>query len=42
MLELVKNVLEDMDKQLNRIIKSLDHLDDDLICRKLKVSTNSI
>lgn len=31
MLELVKNVLEDMDKQLNRIIKSLDHLDDDLI-----------
>lgn len=42
MLELVKNVLEDMDKQLNRIIKSLDHLDDDLIWRKLKISTNSI
>lgn len=42
MLEIVKNVLEDMDKQLYRIIKSLDHLDDDLIWKKLKASTNSI
>ncbi|NRR05694.1 DUF1572 family protein [Brevibacillus sp. RS1.1] len=42
MLELVKNVLEDMDKQLTRIMKSLDHLDNDLIWKKLKVSTNSI
>jgi hypothetical protein len=42
MLELTKNVLEDMDKQLNRIIKSLDHLDDDLIWKKMKASTNSI
>lgn len=42
MLELVKNVLEDMDKQLYRIIKSMDHLDDDLIWKKMRVSTNSI
>lgn len=42
MLEIVKNVLEDMDKQLNRIIKSLDNLDDDLIWKKLSSSTNSI
>ncbi|MBD0382854.1 DinB family protein [Paenibacillus sedimenti] len=42
MLELTKNVLEDMDKQLNRIIKSLNHLDDDLIWKKMKDSTNSI
>lgn len=42
MLEVVKNVLDDMDKQLGRIMKSLDHLDDELIWRRLKASTNSI
>ncbi|AIQ65481.1 hypothetical protein PSTEL_22555 [Paenibacillus stellifer] len=42
MLEIVTDVLEDMDKQLNRIVKSLDHLDDELIWTRLKASTNSI
>ncbi|MBY9078898.1 DUF1572 family protein [Paenibacillus sp. HN-1] len=42
MLEIVTNILEDMDKQLNRILKSLDRLDDDLIWTRLKASTNSI
>jgi uncharacterized damage-inducible protein DinB len=42
MLEIVKNVLEDMDKQLNRINKSLDNLDDDLIWKKPRSSINSI
>ncbi|WP_028402152.1 DUF1572 family protein [Ectobacillus panaciterrae] len=42
MLELISNVLEDMDKQLHRIIKSLNHLDDEMIWKRLKVSTNSV
>ncbi len=31
-----------MDKQLQRIIKSLSHLDDEMIWKKLKASTNSV
>lgn len=42
MLDLIKNVLEDMNKQLDRIIKSLNPLDDDLIWKKMKDSMNSI
>jgi uncharacterized damage-inducible protein DinB len=42
MLELIHIVLEDMDKQLHRIIKSLNYLDDDLIWKRMKESTNSI
>jgi uncharacterized damage-inducible protein DinB len=41
-LDLTKNVLEDMNKQLDRIIKSLDQLDDELIWKKTKDSMNSI
>jgi uncharacterized damage-inducible protein DinB len=42
MLDLTKNVLEDMNKQLDRIIMSLNQLDDDLIWKKMKDSMNSI
>ncbi|MFD0696669.1 DUF1572 family protein [Paenibacillus sp. GCM10027628] len=42
MLDLIKHVIEDMNKQLNRIITSINHLDDDLIWKKMKDSTNSI
>ncbi|MDD9270537.1 DUF1572 family protein [Paenibacillus sp. GCM10023248] len=42
MLDLTKHVLEDMNKQLDRIIKSLYHLDDELIWTKMKDSVNSI
>ncbi|MGO4270459.1 DinB family protein [Paenibacillus sp. TAF58] len=42
MLELTRNVLEDMEKQLDRIIKSISLLDDDLIWKKMKDSMNSI
>jgi hypothetical protein len=42
MLELINYVLEDMDKQLQRIIKSLNYLDDGLIWKRMKDSTNSI
>jgi uncharacterized damage-inducible protein DinB len=42
MLELTRNVLEDMEKQLDRIIKSINQLDDDLIWKKMKDSMNSI
>lgn len=42
MPDLIKNVLEDMDKQLDRIIKSINPLDDDLIWKKMKDSMNSI
>lgn len=42
MLELIKNVLEDMDKQLDRIVKSLDRLDDEQVWKRMKASTNSI
>ena len=42
MQKLISNVLEDMDKQLHRIIKSLSNLDDEMIWKRLKVSTNSV
>lgn len=42
MTELVTYVLEDMNKQLERIKKSLTPLDDDSIWKKIKHSTNSI
>ena len=42
MQELISNVLEDMDKQLHRIIKSLNNLDDEMIWKRLKVSINSV
>lgn len=42
MLDLTKNVLEDMNKQLDRIIKSLNQLDNDMIWKKMKDSMNSI
>lgn len=40
MTELVTYVLEDMNKQLERIKKSLIPLDDDSIWKKIKHSTN--
>ncbi|MDQ0492441.1 hypothetical protein [Paenibacillus brasilensis] len=42
MPDLIKHVLEDMNKQLDRIIKSINPLDDDLIWKKMKDSMNSI
>ncbi|WP_127505611.1 DinB family protein [Paenibacillus humicus] len=42
MLEWIKYTLEDMDKQLQRILKSLNHLDEEQIWQRLKSSTNSI
>ncbi|UJF32960.1 DinB family protein [Paenibacillus hexagrammi] len=42
MLDIVKYILNDMNKQLDRMIKSLGQLDDDLIWHKQKASTNSI
>ncbi|RED66354.1 DUF1572 family protein [Cohnella lupini] len=42
MVELIKNVLEDMNKQLDRIEKSLSQLSDELIWKRLKNSMNSI
>ncbi|WP_226002089.1 DUF1572 family protein [Paenibacillus sp. BJ-4] len=42
MPDLIKHVFEDMNKQLDRIIKSINPLDDDLIWKKMKDSMNSI
>lgn len=42
MAELAKHVLEDMNKQLDRIEKSLTHLNDELVWTRMKDSMNSI
>lgn len=42
MLKLVEAVIEDMDKQLERIVKSLDPLDDSLVWSRPKDTMNSI
>jgi uncharacterized damage-inducible protein DinB len=42
MIELIKDVLEDMNKQLDRMEKSLNQLSDELIWRRMKESMNSI
>ncbi|WP_426449279.1 DUF1572 family protein [Paenibacillus sp. S-38] len=42
MVELIKDVMEDMNKQLDRIERSLHLLNDELIWRRLKDSMNSI
>jgi hypothetical protein len=42
LIELMKDVMEDMNKQLDRIEKSLNQLDDELIWKRMKNSMNSI
>ncbi|KRF34565.1 DUF1572 family protein [Paenibacillus sp. Soil787] len=42
MVELIKDVLEDMNKQLDRIERSLNLLNDELVWKRLKDSMNSI
>lgn len=42
MVELIKDVMEDMNKQLDRIERSLNLLTDELIWKRLKESMNSI
>ncbi|MNS67895.1 DinB superfamily protein [compost metagenome] len=42
MVELIKDVMEDMNKQLDRIERSLNLLNDELIWERLKDSMNSI
>ncbi|TYP73031.1 DUF1572 family protein [Paenibacillus methanolicus] len=42
MVELVQNVLEDMNKQLARIERSLNLLDDELIWKRVNASMNSV
>lgn len=42
MIELTKYIMEDMNKQLDRIEKSLNSLDDGLIWTRMKDSMNSI
>ncbi|MFC5529541.1 DUF1572 family protein [Cohnella yongneupensis] len=42
MIELIKHVMEDMNKQLDRVEKSLNQLNDELIWRRMKDSMNSI
>ncbi|MNW62635.1 hypothetical protein D3C74_407790 [compost metagenome] len=42
MIDLINHVLEDMNKQLDRIEKSLKLLDDNLIWKRMKDSMNSI
>lgn len=42
MVELIKDVLEDMNKQLARIERSLNLLNDELIWKRLNASMNSI
>ncbi|MDR6885242.1 DUF1572 family protein [Bacillus sp. 3255] len=42
MIELIKYIIEDMNKQLDRIEKSLNQLSDELIWTRMKDSMNSI
>lgn len=42
MIELIKHVMEDMNKQLDRMEKSLNQLNDELIWKRKKNSLNSI
>lgn len=42
MVELIKNVMEDMNKQLARIDRSLNLLNDELVWKRMKASMNSI
>lgn len=42
MVELIKNVMEDMNKQLDRIERSLNLLDEGLIWRRMNDSMNSV
>ncbi|MFC5447478.1 DUF1572 family protein [Paenibacillus aestuarii] len=42
MIELIKDVMEDMNKQLDRVERSLDLLDEGLIWKRLNNSMNSI
>lgn len=42
MIELIKYIMEDMNKQLDRIEKSMNQLNDELIWKRMKGSMNSI